>query len=299
MNILIATDGSCPATTAIQTALQVLRPDERNINVLCVAPAWNSRDESVTRDCFELRTLQETTRILEEARNVVGPDAATVKVLAEIGSPAVLIADKTEDYDLTVIGARGNGNRSSVGLGPVASRVIDHALGPVLIARPITSDEGLRILAAVDGSSASFKAVEALGTLCDMSVADICLMYVAETPWLAFEAEGDFATASEAESEESEAGVLEKEFVKEGQELIEDARKLLRHSRLPVNSRVEDGLPADEILAEAERGQYDLIVLGATGNRDVKHRMLGSVSSRIAWEAPCSVMIVPEPGETG
>ena len=56
----------------------------------------------------------------------------------------------------------------------------------------------------------------------------------------------------------------------EGKALIEDARKILRHARLLVNSRVEEGNTANEIVAEAERGQYDLVVLGSTGNRDVK-----------------------------
>lgn len=99
--------------------------------------------------------------------------------------------------------------------------------------------------------------------------------------------------------ETSEAGGLEKELVRESEALIEDARKLLRHDRLLISSRMEEGNPASEILAEAERGQYDLVVLGATGNRDMKHRMLGSVSLRTAWETPCSVINVREPGETG
>jgi nucleotide-binding universal stress UspA family protein len=44
-------------------------------------------------------------------------------------------------------------------------------------------------------------------------------------------------------------------------------------------------------LSEAERSQYDLVVVGASGARDLKHRMLGSVSARVAWDANCSVLI--------
>jgi nucleotide-binding universal stress UspA family protein len=123
-------------------------------------------------------------------------------------------------------------------------------------------------------------------------------MYVAETPWLNL-IEGESTTGSEEEVETSDAGTMEKELVREGETVIENARLLLPHPHLLVNSRIDEGNPADEILAEAERGQYDLVVLGATGNRDMKHRMLGSVSARIAWDAPCSVLIVREPGETG
>lgn len=299
MKVLMASDGSKAAATALRTAARILSPEERNFDVLCVAPPYNRRDETAGRNVFEKRTLADTTNVLERARAAIAPEAKAVSVLAEIGSPAIVIANKTADYDLTVLGARGNGARSETGLGPVASRVIEHAPGPVLIAREMQGEEGLRILAAVDGSSASFRAVEVLGALCDLNLAEVCLMYVAETPWLNLESEGDWSTASEEEMEKSETSVIEKEFVKEGQQLIEDARRLLRHNRLPVSCKVEEGNPADEILAEAERGRYDLVVVGATGNRDVKHRMLGSVSTRIAWDAPCSVLIVKEPGETG
>jgi nucleotide-binding universal stress UspA family protein len=49
---------------------------------------------------------------------------------------------------------------------------------------------------------------------------------------------------------------------------------------------------SEEILSEAIRGEYDLVVLGATGLADIKRAMLGSVSVKVAHNAPCSVLIV-------
>ncbi|HVW84173.1 MAG TPA: universal stress protein [Bryobacteraceae bacterium] len=286
--MLLTTDGSDRAVAAIRTAARILNPEDRDIDVLSVVPPHRPPGElaGATR-----------TKILEEARALIGPNPKAVSLLRETGSPAVVIANKTGDYDLTVVGSRGAGFRDEAGLGPVASRVVEHAARPVLVGRALRSEDGFRALVAVDGSSASLHAVETLSNLFDLTSAEVSLMYVAETPWL--NVEGDLASASEEEIETSEAAVLEKQFIREGQELIEDARKLLRRYRPLVNSRIEEGNPADAILAEAERGQYDLVVLGATGNRDVRYRMLGSVSFRIAWDAPCSVLIVREPGETG
>jgi len=73
------------------------------------------------------------------------------------------------------------------------------------------------------------------------------------------------------------------------------ARQALRRYGAAVTTRLDEGNPANEILSEAERGQYDLVVVGATGSRDLKHTMLGSVSAKIAWDAPCSVLLVREP----
>jgi len=299
VRVLIATDGSKLATTAMRSAARILNREDCHPDVLCVMPVWNRRDETARKARYEERMQTQTARILARATALLRPYVVDIRRISEFGSPAAVIAARTADYDLTVIGAVGAGFKSADGMGPVASRVVEHALGPVLVGRALRSDEGLRILIALDGSSASFHAVEAVGELCELTAAEVCLMYVAETPWIQLELEGDWATSSEDEMESSEAGELEKELVGEGEALIEDARKLLRHDRLLISSRIEEGNPASEILAEAERGEYDLVVLGATGNRDLKHQMLGSVSSRIAWEAPCSVLVVREPGETG
>jgi len=299
MRVLMATDGSEAATAAMLSAARILHPDDRHLDLLCITPAWNKKEESLQKRLWEERAVRESTKILDRAKTLMGPHAVDIRRVREWGSPAAVIAERTEAYDLTVVGAVGSGFKGDAGLGPVANRVIEHALGPVLVGRALRSDEGLRILIAVDGSSASFHAVETVAALCDLEAAEVCLMYVAETPWIQLESEGDWSTASDEEKESSEAGGFEKEFVREGEALIEDARGLLRHERLLVNSRIEEGNPAGEILVEAERGQYDLVVLGATGNRDLKHQMLGSVSARVASSAPCSVLIVREPGETG
>ncbi len=236
------------------------------------------------------------TQSLDQARAIIGPKCHEIHEFTEFGSAAGIIVNRAEDYDLTVIGAKGRGTAGEVGLGPVASRVVEHALGPVLIAREMKNEPGnFRVLAAVDGSTASLHAIETLGELFDLTSAEVCLMHVGETPWLELAPEEEWVTYSEEDKENSESGVWEQELVREGETILEQAREPLRPYRVSIVTRSDRGNPANEILSEGERGQYDLIVLGATGARDLKHQMLGSVSSKIAWNAPCSVLIVREP----
>ena len=294
MKVLFATDGSADATRALRTALRMLRPEDRQLDLLCVARPY-SRGGDLRRIDYERRILGEITQALEKTRATLKREKGTVNVLTEVGSPAAAIVERSENYDVTVIGPKGQGTASGVGLGPVASRVVEHGLGPVLVARELRSDDGLRVLIAVDGSRASQHAVEIAGSLFDLRSAEVCLMHVVETPWIQLGLEEDWTTYSDEEKETSEAGSMEKELVREGEAVIEQARDLLRDRRISVSTRIDEGTPANELLSEAQRAQYDLIVIGATGNRDLKHRMLGSVSSRIAWDAPCSVFIVREP----
>ena len=76
-------------------------------------------------------------------------------------------------------------------------------------------------------------------------------------------------------------------------QVIEDALELLGSSpTLSTEGRIEEGIPGNELLHEAEIGNYDLVVIGATGLSDLKHTILGSVAFKLASYAPCSVAVV-------
>jgi nucleotide-binding universal stress UspA family protein len=52
------------------------------------------------------------------------------------------------------------------------------------------------------------------------------------------------------------------------------------------------GNPAEEIIRAAERGAFDLVILGAQGMNAIERFLLGSVSARVARYAPCPVLVV-------
>jgi nucleotide-binding universal stress UspA family protein len=210
----------------------------------------------------------------------------------------VLIAASL-DYDVTVVGAKSHKNRSPAGLGPVTSRVAEHANSTVLIARGLHNDEGLRILAPVDGSEGSVAALDRLAALVDLSAADVTLVHIVETPWLHVGPDQEWLGYEEEKEEEIDPQAqFEREFETEGDDILESARARLP-VRTAVNTLVYRGVPADEILGEAETGDYDLVVIGASGVADLKRQILGGVSSKVAWNAPCSVLLVRPGGWSG
>jgi nucleotide-binding universal stress UspA family protein len=74
---------------------------------------------------------------------------------------------------------------------------------------------------------------------------------------------------------------------------IEKQLQTYQHS-LACDSEVEivTGDPAEEILRLAKIHHADLIVLGSRGLTGMKRILLGSVSSQIVEDAPCSVLVV-------
>lgn len=57
----------------------------------------------------------------------------------------------------------------------------------------------------------------------------------------------------------------------------------------------EHGDPARRILAVAQREQADLLVVGSRGLTDLTGLVLGSVSHRVAHQAPCTCLTVSGP----
>lgn len=302
MRTLIATDGSKEATIALRTASRLLRKSRNEVEIICVAPAFNvpvgresgSRGKgSRIREEYQRRIAMETNSILDEARNIMRADGVDAKALAEIGSPADVLTKLADDYDITVIGAAGRNHPAGPGLGSVASRVVEHAGGTVLVARELISGDRLRVLVGVDGSLASRHALSAMTAYLDIDSAEITLFHVKETPWIHlgldrewFDYPGDVFDQANPEIQ------FEGELHREAEEVLEDAQARLAKYNYSVSAQIEEGNPATEILGEAEHGEYDLIILGAAGATDAKHHVLGSVSSKVAWQATCSVAVV-------
>ncbi len=71
---------------------------------------------------------------------------------------------------------------------------------------------------------------------------------------------------------------------------LADARQ--QHSQIKLSKSLKEGRPADVIVQTAIDNQVDLIVMGSRGLGGVKQLFLGSVSDRVADEAPCPVLIV-------
>ena len=68
--------------------------------------------------------------------------------------------------------------------------------------------------------------------------------------------------------------------------------KAAREADVPLESVVLYGDPAEELILMAREKHCDVIVIGSSGKGRVKRTLLGSVSSKVALQAHCSVYIV-------
>jgi nucleotide-binding universal stress UspA family protein len=76
------------------------------------------------------------------------------------------------------------------------------------------------------------------------------------------------------------------------QRLFYVVEKAAADADIPLESLVVYGDAAEEILSLSEEKECDVIVIGSSGKGRMKRTLLGSVSTKVALHARCSVYIV-------
>jgi nucleotide-binding universal stress UspA family protein len=69
-----------------------------------------------------------------------------------------------------------------------------------------------------------------------------------------------------------------------------------RESGVAIEAMAIDGDPASVLLDEAERGRYDLLVMGNKGMTGVSRFLMGSVPNKVSHHASSTVLIVRTTG---
>lgn len=88
---------------------------------------------------------------------------------------------------------------------------------------------------------------------------------------------------------------IEREVEREAKKVVEEifeACEVCLGGKVPCRPRVASGDPAEEILREADEGQYDLIVLGGPGRSTFRGLLLGAVHNKVLLYAKQPVFIV-------
>ncbi len=147
-----------------------------------------------------------------------------------------------------------------------------------------------RILVAVDGSVHSGRAVDMALDLARKYDAMLYIIHVA-AGYAAYERFG------EAYEGRVNPQILTKTALNsirsQGEAYLSDVETKARAEGLTKVERVYSaGDPADEILNFAEQNNVDLIVMGSRGLGRFSRVFLGSVSSKVAHHAHCTVIIV-------
>jgi nucleotide-binding universal stress UspA family protein len=99
----------------------------------------------------------------------------------------------------------------------------------------------------------------------------------------------DLATGSAFQ----DSGISPRLLVEVGQHILDGAKGVAQQNGLEnIDTRLQSGDPADSILRCIEEENIDCVVMGSRGLSDLKGVFLGSVSHKVANQAPCTCITV-------
>lgn len=136
-----------------------------------------------------------------------------------------------------------------------------------------------KVLAPVDGSECSKKSLDMAIAIAKEAHAKLTILEVIEE----FGPLPGFYDAAPP-------GVDRVKWISE--QRFEEVHPLLEEENIDWDRLVIEGYPADMICETAEKGNFDLIVLGSKGRSAFSRFLLGSISDRVVHHAHCSVCVV-------
>jgi nucleotide-binding universal stress UspA family protein len=134
----------------------------------------------------------------------------------------------------------------------------------------------VKILVAYDGSDASGRALERAGQEASQHGAELTVISVVPL---------------QASGPRSAGPVLSGDVEEHGRELT-DAVAKLKAMNVEAAKIEAVGHPAESIVDEAERGGFDLIVVGTRGHHGIARFLIGSTATRVVTHAHCDVLVV-------
>lgn len=310
MKILIGYDGSECADAALLDLRQAGLPARAEAFVLSVAdvrevptaPFLKGISNRIERlfgrtgeDSGEsLKShLEQAGELALSAAREIGKDFPEweVKTGAVPGKPAAELIKMSDEFepDLLIVGSHGRSALGRLVLGSVSQQILYEAQCPVRIARRKdgADDSATRVMIAVDGSEDAEKAVKTVAERNWRTDAEIRLVAV-DDPFTPSETGYISWNPAEERPEETEQS---REWI---ERVIGKPAEILKAAGRDVTHAVKWGDAANMILEEADVWNAGTIFVGARGGGPVSRqsRLLGSVTSRVAARARCSVEIV-------
>jgi len=136
----------------------------------------------------------------------------------------------------------------------------------------------MEVLVATDGSEHSMKAVQRGLELAEKQGAQVTLMSVA------YYVQGNF---------DGMPMNIQDKLEDEAREALKKGKAVFDAKNIPVETVLEAGLvPANLIIAKAQDGKFDRIIIGSTGMNALERILMGSTAAKVVAHAPCEVTVV-------
>lgn len=300
--ILLAVDGSEQAMEAVRYVSKILPPDQMEINLFNVMtkipesfwdlqkePAFYHRIANIK--AWEMQQENIINVFMENARQLLlsagFPDDSFTLTIHERqdGIARDIYAESRKDYSAVVLGRTGLSDLKDLILGSIANKLMER-LSHVPIWIIGGSPQPGKLLICMDTSEWAMKGIDYVGSMLDGSESEVLLFHAVRgfdifqrSHGKSFVPEHNKDWLEQAEKELNEAGsAIEPAFEEAKQRLVNAGL-----SKDRISTRVVTGVAsrAGAIIAEAQQGGFDTVVVGRRGLSKVQEFFMGRVSNKI------------------
>lgn len=275
-SVLVASDLTPRSVEALERGLVLGKQIGAVVHVLHVvdrdlpaAIAQHQRSEAE-------RQLQEWLAASPHAADVT----AHVEVVLGHRVASVLTATEAKNVELLILGSKRKSPLREVLTGGTFEQLLRLAKCPVLVVSCPPAAPYQRMLAAVDFSNSSHRAIEYATNLLPQAEIDLVHVYAMSYSGLA-------NLNQEADSAKVEQH-LRNMVAHDKQRFL----AALEASGLKKEIAIRPGNVLTTIPEEIARRSTDLLVIGTHGRRGVARAILGSVASRLSRNPACDVLVV-------
>ncbi len=270
MKILVCSDGSERARRALASAAIIANAAKAEITIFGITEV--EQDEPKL-----LEALREEAKVFREQE-------LQLEIVTKIGDPVAEIIRRTQEtpYDLAVIGAERRGAQEFF-LPSTKAYAIAEAISPPVLIVPVSRPAIKRILICSGGGAYIDNAVRFTSKMAKVLSAEITLFTVTPQPpamhGTIFRRQEDVAALLKSNSALARNLRTEKEII-EG-------------DGVPATVELRHGIVIQQILAEIQRGDYDLVVSGSWPVRDAwRNYAIGNVTREIVNRTERPVLVI-------
>jgi len=278
-NILVPTDGSDCAWTAVRYAEDLAARYDATIHVLCVVDSHTLED-----DPHRQQLEDESAELVASVRSDIAAATGTVEGAVRTGIPHREIIEYAtqQDVDLVAMGTHGRTGVERYLLGSVTQKVVRLSDVPVLTVG--AADDGATtypysdVLIPTDGSDQAAAAIDVGVDIAKTYDARLHALSVIDT--MAFGADARPADILDMldDAAQEAVGAVEADAIGSSVSAVETA--------------VEYGHPYRKIRSYVDANDVDLIVMGTHGRSGLERYLLGSVTEKVVRTSAVPVLTV-------
>ncbi|QDT73499.1 universal stress protein [Lacipirellula limnantheis] len=298
-NILVAVDFSASTPTTLNQALRLAKTDQCRVALAHCVPDIARLIASTPRFIAGMPQLATLYGDIDQTQQDFKQDAAAqlseltatlptkdheISSSVLVGDPDVAISQAVAEhgYDLVVCGTRGAGTWEKFLVGSTAKRLVRDCPTSVLV----VNDEHRRppqvVMAAVDFSAVSLKALSTASSVATHWSAELHVLHVVES----------LEISAEAVKRNSQAERLRNEINDEAAERILASVKRCGGELGKVRVHVSWGTPWRELARTAERINAELIAIGTVGRSGINGLLIGNTAEKVLSACRRSILTV-------